>query len=451
MNIARFLLFVLLLCLTPCAAFAESQIEVHSLTQYWWAWLCVGLFFLSYLPVLFEEKTHLRKSKPVMLGAGLIWVVIALMAPQHIGDEDIIHDAALHGLTEYAGLLLFLLAAMTYISALEERSVFEVVRVRLTGMGLTLRQMFWVTGIIAFFMSGIADNLTTALVLGAVVISIGRDDKKFISIGCVNIVSAANAGGAFSPFGDITTLMAWQAGKAEFFEFFSLFLPSVVCFLVPAAIMSLFVSREKPATVEEDHRMKPAARGMIFLGLLTIVLAVSFEQILHLPAFLGMMTGLSLLMIYSWYVQRWRDADYDIFQRISAAEWDTLLFFFGVIFSVGGLSFLGFLALASTGLYQGLGPDVTNIALGVVSAIIDNIPVMFAVLSMDPPMDHFQWLLVTFTTGTGGSLLSVGSAAGVALMGAARGQYSFSSHLRWTPVICLGYVAGIATHYLVNG
>ncbi len=450
MLLSMFLL-AFALGLLPLPALAASETEVHDLTHHGWAMACLAAFILSYLPVLFEEKTHLRKSKPVMLGAGIIWIIIALMAPGSGVDSDSVHNAALHGLGEYAALLLFLLAAMTYINALEERHVFAVIRVKLVRMGLTMRQMFWTTGIIAFFLSGIADNLTTSLVLGAVVMAVGAKDKKFISAGCVNVVCAANAGGAFSPFGDITTLMAWQAGKAGFFEFFALFVPSVVCFLIPAVAMSFFIPKTTPEAVAEDITMKPGAKAMIGLGLLTIALAVGFEQLLHLPAFMGMMTGLSLLMLYSWYIQQRRDHGFDVFQRISAAEWDTLLFFFGVIFSVGGLGFIGYLQLMSSGLYGGIGAGPANIALGILSAIIDNIPVMFAVLSMDPPMDHFQWLLVTFTTGVGGSLLSVGSAAGVALMGVARGYYTFSSHLKWTPVILLGYAGGIAAHYLING
>ena len=132
-------------------------------------------------------------------------------------------------------------------------------------------------------------------------------------------------------------------------------------------------------------------------------------------------------------------------------EWDTLLFFFGVMFSVGGLAFIGYLEIASTKMYGQCGPTTTNVFLGATSAIVDNIPVMFSILSMQPEMPHFQWLLVTLTCGIVGSMLSVGSAAGVALMGTAKGKYTFASHIKWTPVIALGYAAGILTHFLVNG
>ena len=414
--------------------------------------LCLLVFIFSYIVVLFEEKVHMPKSKPVMFGAAVIWVIIALMAKDTGLSRDDLHLAVNHGLEEYASLLMFLLAAMTYISTLQNRRVFDALRARLIGMGLNLRQIFWVTGILAFFISPFADNLTTALVMGSVVLAVGGQNKKFVALSCINVVCAANAGGAFSPFGDITTLMVWQAGKIEFFTFFSLFLPSLACFLVPAYFMSLSIpTYEKPAPMEETVTMAPGAKRIITLGFITIALAVGFEQFLGLPPFMGMMAGLSLLSMFAWYLRKTEGDDtLDILELVASSEWDTLLFFFGVIFSVGGLAYIGYLEMSSTFMYEGWGPSTTNILMGFVSAVIDNIPVMFAILSMNPDMDEFQWLLVTLTAGVGGSMLSVGSAAGVALMGLAKGQYTFMEHLKWTPVIILGYFTAVGTHFLLN-
>ena len=414
---------------------------------------CLIVFILSYLLVMAEEKTQLRKSKPVMLGAGIIWATIGIAAPEYGVHHEQLKEAIFHDLDEYGSLLLFLMAAMIYISALESVNVFAALRTRLVRMGLSFRQLFWVTGIIAFFLSAVADNLTTSLVMGAVVMAVGANNPRFVAIAMVNIVCAANAGGAFSPFGDITTLMVWQSGRVEFFEFFALFLPAVATYLVPATVMSFAVPAEQPASPEEHVSMLRGAKRAIFLGLLTITLAVSYEQFLGIPPFMGMMTGLSLLMFHAYYLRRSRregEPEYNIFGAIQAVEWDTLLFFFGVMFSVGGLAFIGYLGLASGVMYGTWGPTTANVVMGIASAIIDNIPVMFSVLSMQPDMSHFQWLLVTLTCGVGGSLLSVGSAAGVALMGTSQGRYTFLSHLRWTPLIALGYAAGIGTHFLVN-
>ena len=412
------------------------------------------VFVLAYAVVMTEEFSHLRKSKPVIISAAVIWAIIAFY---YAGDKEYakkIEYALEHNILEFAELFLFLLVAMTYINALEERKVFDNVRYQLTSRGFSFRQLFIFTGIITFFLSPIADNLTTALVMCSVVMACGKGNSKFISIGCINIVVAANAGGAFSPFGDITTLMVWQAGIVEFFTFFKIFFPSVINYIIPAAVMYFFIPIDKPQVSSEKVIIKRGGKFIIFLGLLTIFSAVNFHNILHLPPMLGMMFGLGLLGIYSFYLKithnpSVEDEKFDFFRKVSRAEWDTLLFFFGVILSVGGLGFIGYLTLVSEFLYVGLGPTMANSIVGVLSAIVDNIPVMFAVITMRPEMSIDQWLLVTLTTGVGGSLLSIGSAAGVALMGQARGYYTFFGHLKWTPVIFIGYVASIYLHVLM--
>lgn len=423
----------------------------------------VLVFIIAYGFVMAEEFTHLRKSKPVILAAGIIWAHAAILATEAGVSTEQLHEAFEYNLKEYAELLLFLLVAMTYINAMAERNVFEALRSWLVRKQFGYRKLFLITGVITFFLSAVADNLTAALLVGAVVLAVGSDNPKFVSIGFVNLVIAANAGGAFCPFGDITTLMVWQAGYAEFFDFFKLFIPSVVNYAVPAAIMYIAVPDEQPKSSNEVAvKLKAGAIQICVLFLLTIVTAVSFKQILHLPPFMGMMTGLSVLMLYGYRlktkysiegnIERNIKADsFDVFSKVRAAEWDTLLFFFGVVFGVGGLGYIGYLELLSGAMYDGLGQTTANILVGLISAIVDNIPVMFAVLNMNLDMDLCQWLLVTLTAGVGGSLLSVGSAAGVALMGQSNHKYTFFSHLKWTPAIAAGYVASIIVHYLING
>jgi len=417
----------------------------------------VLIFIIAYGFVMAEEFTGLRKSKPVILAAGIIWAHAAILASEAGVSTEDLHEAFEFNLKEYAELMLFLLVAMTYINAMAERNVFEALRSWMVRRGFGYRKLFWITGIITFFLSAVADNLTSALLVGAVVLAVGGNNEKFVSIGFVNLVVAANAGGAFSPFGDITTLMVWQAGYAEFFDFFKLFIPSVVNYVVPAAIMYMAVPDEYP---EESHeaavQIKPGGIVVCVLFALTITIAVSFKQVLHLPPFMGMMVGLSILMIYGYrinllYGSIETSGKFDIFEKVRDAEWDTLFFFFGVVFSVGGLGYIGYLELLSGAMYDGLGQTGANILVGILSAIVDNIPVMFAVLSMNLDMDLYQWLLVTLTAGVGGSMLSVGSAAGVALMGQSNHKYTFFSHLKWTPAIAAGYAASIFVHYLVNG
>jgi PAS domain S-box-containing protein len=585
---------------------------VHDLTTTFYGVLAVILFVLCYSLVPLENNIHLRKSKPVLFAAGIIWILVSI-AYARIGDTHTPHEAIKHSLLEYAELFLFLLAAMTYINAMEERNIFQRLRAYLVSKGFSLRMVFWVTGMLAFVISPIADNLTTALLMGAVVMAVGGTNKKFVALACVNVVVAANAGGAFSPFGDITTLMVWQKGKVTFTQFFAIFIPSVVNWLVPAIVMNFFVPKEAPQVLEEEIEVTPGGYVMIGLFLLTIVTAVSFHNFLHLPPAAGMMLGLGLLGLFSYYIKmragheeayptmlgvrdeksfhplyavqhrvktlsktletlpiaafainqdhevtHWNRAcekltgipareivgtkkqwsafydqerpimadlilesapeseyekyyagkrqesavefategtdffphmgekgtwlsfaaapitddegtvvgavttlqdmtdhdkavsHFDIMQRVARAEWDTLLFFYGVILCVGGLGQFGYLALISQLMYADFGPTIANSMVGVLSAILDNIPVMFAVLSMDPDMSLGQWQLVTLTAGVGGSMLAIGSAAGVALMGTARGVYTFGAHLKWTPVIAAGYVASIFVHLILN-
>ncbi len=583
------------------------------LTSTIYGYLGIFLFLLAYCLVPLENTIHLRKSKPVLLAAGIIWVLLA-MAYISVGDVHTAHEAIKDNLLEYAELFLFLLSAMTYINALEERNVFQALRAFLVSQGFSLRLIFWVTGLLAFVISPIADNLTTALLMGAVVMAVGGENSRFVALSCINVVVAANAGGAFSPFGDITTLMVWQKGHVAFHEFFRLFPPALINWGFPAFLMSLAIGKEAPKEVKEAVRLKYGAFVIVLLFLTTIATAVCFHNFLHLPPAAGMMLGLGFLGIYSYHIKihegrsyaydfilgargsettdslrfvlrsdkpldhtigsrseamfaidtnhvithwnkameemtgipgreaigtqnQWKkfyterrpaladlvlnflpekmiEAQYqdryrknpqledaydvstffpnlgkngkwitfsaapiktkdgqvlgavevlqdfseqksqakhfDIMKNIARAEWDTLMFFYGVILCVGGLAQFGYLSAISQFAYMDLGATVANVMVGVLSAIVDNIPVMFAVLTMNPAMSHGQWLLVTLTAGVGGSLLSIGSAAGVALMGTARGKYTFGVHLKWTPVIALGYAAGILCHLLLN-
>jgi Na+/H+ antiporter NhaD/arsenite permease-like protein len=449
----------------PGAACAAST--APDLTTTGFGIAALALFVLAYALVIAEEFTHLRKSKPVVFAAGILWVLVALAWQKH-GVEGA-GEALRQNLLEYGELLLFLLAAMTFVNTLEERHVFAALRTWLIARRLSLRSVFWLTGLMAFFLSPVLDNLTTALVMGAVVVAMGRGQTSFVAPGCINIVVAANAGGAFSPFGDITTLMVWQKGILGFFEFFSLFLPSLINWLVPAACMSFAIPAGRPIPDQHAARTKPGAYVVVGLFALTIVLTVSMHQFVHLPPFLGMMTGLGMLQLYGYVIRRRElrqpqsaapdpipsglkpaQRPFDVFISLKRVEWDTLLFFYGVILGVGALGALGYLAVLSQVSYASLGPTNANILVGIASAVIDNIPIMFAVLTIEPEMSKGQWLLVTLTAGVGGSLLSIGSAAGVALMGQARGIYTFFAHLRWLWAIGLGYAASIWLHFLVN-
>lgn len=451
----------------------------QNLMLHWAGIVSLIVFAVAYSLVIAEETIHLRKSKPVMVAGGIIWAFAAI-AYIGSGQTALIEELVRHSLLEFVELFLFLLAAMTYINTLDERGAFDVLRAWLLRQRFSLKKLFWITGALAFVMSPIADNLTTALLMATVVLAVGGRNRRFVVIGCVNVVVAANAGGAFSPFGDITTLMVWQAGKVEFHQFFALVLPSLVNWLITGGLLSLAVPDGQPEGIEEEARIRQGTWVVAGLFLVTITMAVVGHTFLHLPPVVGMMTGLGLLKLYGYYLQTRggrfaysservmnenalslegdshrevasSDAQYDIYRNLQRAEWDTLLFFYGIMLCVAGLGAFGYMAAGSDFMYGVLGPTTANIIVGFASALFDNIPVMFAVLEMDPTMGHGQWLLITLTAGVGGSMLSVGSAAGVAVMGQARGVYTFFGHLKWSWTIVIGYAASIWVHFLVNG
>lgn len=441
--------------------------------------LALTTFVIGYFFVLAEEIIHLRKSKPIMVAAGFIWLLTGI-AYALTGDEVTAGLSARHYILEYAELFLFLLAAMTFITTMEERLVFAALRSWLIVQRYSLKKIYWITGAIAFVLSPIADNLSTALLMGAIVLAVGNSYHKFVSVGCINIVIAANAGGAFSPFGDITTLMVWQKGVVQFEEFYQLFVPALITWLIPSFLMCRVIEKGPPSGETELLSMKKGALTIIFIFLFTLALSVMSHSILNLPPVLGMMTGLGILKLFGFYISKHEpitqdqghirhhhaenmsnhaqskgdQADvirrFNIFKVVERSSWDTLMFFYGVVLCVGGLATLGYLTILSNFMYQGLGATTANVLVGIASALIDNIPVMFAVLSMEPEMNLQQWLLVTLTAGVGGSLLSIGSAAGIALMGQAQGVYTFTSHLKWSWAILLGYCAGIIAHMYIG-
>ncbi|MGD8484991.1 MAG: sodium:proton antiporter NhaD, partial [Thioalkalispiraceae bacterium] len=272
------------------------------LTTHTIGYISIGIFILAYLLVMAEEFTQLRKSKPVIIAAGIIWAMIAYIYTQN----DMPHAAEVairHNLLEYTELMLFLLVAMTYINSMDERLVFDALRSWLIRKGFGLRKLFWLTGILAFFISPVADNLTTALLMCAVVMAVGGNNTRFVSLASINIVVAANAGGAFSPFGDITTLMVWQKGVIDFWTFFYLFIPSLVNYLVPASIMHFAIPDVKPDASDELVIMKRGAKRIIFLFICTIGTAVSFHNFLNLPPVIGMLTGLGYLKFFGYYLK----------------------------------------------------------------------------------------------------------------------------------------------------
>ena len=435
--------------------------QLH-LTTTWVGILSLIIFIVGYYFIATEDKYHINKAKPALITGTGIFMLIGLYFSLNGMDGHHLEKEVEHLIVEIAGIFFFLYVAMTYIEAMIDRGVFSALRYNLVSKGYSYKKLFWITGLLAFFISPVADNLTTALILSTVLITIDKENKEFLVPGAINIVVAANAGGAWSPFGDITTLMVWVAGKGEFVDFLHLFPASILGWYVTAFLLSRFIPDGEPPFNAEEKRAEILPGGKQIMGLfaLTISMAVISHQVLHLPAMWGMMFGLAILKLYTYYLNTKLsvevDADGLVCQKLNPFSWiakienDTLLFFFGILAAVGGLHFLGFLEYF-TALYTQFGATAVNIGVGFLSAIVDNVPVMSAVLKSNPDMGvstHAQWMLVTLTAGVGGSLISFGSAAGVGVMGKLHGIYTFASHMKYAWTVLVGYLLSVSIWYI---
>jgi len=420
------------------------------LTFTWVGILSLVVFVIAYYFIATEEKYEINKAKPALFAGTFMFMLIGIYYAINGIDPKPLHHEMTLLIEEIAEIFFFLFVAMTYIETLIERGVFESLKFQLISKGFTYRKLFWLTGLLAFFISPVADNLTTALILSTVLFTIDKKNHAFLVPGAINIVVAANAGGAWSPFGDITTLMAWTAGKGEFVDFLFLFVPSVVGWVVTAWLLARFVPNGQPPFDPETEK-KPVIRegGMtvVWLGASTILIAVLGHQFFHFPAMWGMMFGLALLKLYSFRLTAKSTDSFDVYINMKKIENDTLLFFFGILSAVGALHYLGYLNYIHD-LYSLIGPTASNIGVGFLSAIVDNVPVMSAILKASPEMGLDQWMLVTMTAGIGGSLISFGSAAGVGVMGRLRGIYTFGSHMKYAWTILVGYIVSIGLWYL---
>jgi len=421
------------------------------LTHTWVGIIDLIIFLVAYYFVATEEKYEINKAKPALFAGTFMFMLIGVYFAFNGLDPDPLHTEMSHLILEIAEIFFFLFVAMTFIETLIERRVFDVLKYKLVSKGYSYKKLFWLTGLLAFFISPVADNLTTALILSTVLYTIDKENRDFLVAGAINIVVAANAGGAWSPFGDITTLMAWTAGKGEFVDFLFLFVPSIASWGLTGWLLSRYVPDGEPhfnVETEEVPKLKDGGKTVIWLGAFTIFIAVVGHQFFHFPAMWGMMFGLSLLKLHSYKLQHSGNAEgYDVFVNMKKVENDTLLFFFGILSAVGALHFLGYLEYIHD-MYGLIGATAANISVGFISAIVDNVPVMSAILKASPEMGIDQWLLVTLTAGIGGSLISFGSAAGVGVMGRLRGIYTFNSHIKLAWTVLAGYALAMVLWYI---
>ncbi len=456
-NACYFFSFVLFFL--PSLVFAQDTSNLQlDLTHHVVGYLAAALTIIAYIAAMSEDVIALKKSKPMVFSAALVWFAICIYYAMH-GQAKVASLAFESNLLAYIELLLFILVSMTYLNTMTERGIFDGLRILLLNKQYSYRQLFWITGGLAFVLSMVINGLTVALLMGAIVVAVGKDQPKFIAIACLNVVIAANAGGTVSPLGGISTLFVWQHKILHFSEFFALMIPCVINFLVPASMMYFSVPKETPNVTQQKIWLKRGSKRIIFLFVLTLAITVSSNVLLELPPAAGMMAGLGLLQMFSYFLVKSEKEEFqntanevetfDIFKSIGDIDWDTLLFFYGAMMIIGAVGFVGYLDTIAHFLFAEMNVTVANIMIGLSSAFVDNGTLMFAVLSMHPDISDGQWLLLTLTLGVGGSLLSIGSAPGVGLLGQVK-EYTFGFHLRWMPAILLGYFLSIAAHFWVN-
>lgn len=412
------------------------------------------VFILGYILIAAEHFTKINKAAPALLTGVICWVLYILGT----SDIHLVSESLSEHLSEISGILFFLLGAMTIVELIDAHDGFQIITDLIkTNNG---KKLLWVVAFLTFFLSAILDNLTTTIVMASLLKKlVGDSRKRLLFIGVV--VIAANAGGAWSPIGDITTTMLWIGGQITSLNIISkLILPSIVCVLIPLIIISVKFKGEliRPVLVNDS---KPTAttfeRNVIFFsGIGALLFVPVFKSVTHLPPFMGILFGLGILWIISELLHHEKDeADkniYSVVHVLRKIDVPSILFFMGILMSVGALQSTGLLTQLALYMNENLGNiDLIVMSLGLLSAIIDNVPLVAASMGMYDlsvyPTDHYFWEFLAYCAGTGGSSLIIGSAAGIAAMGIEKVDFFwYLKNISWLAL--LGYFAGALIYIL---
>jgi Na+/H+ antiporter NhaD/arsenite permease-like protein len=417
--------------------------------------LIVLIFIVGYAAIVLEHKLSINKSASALLTGVLCWTIVALVSTN---IEETLHHLNEH-LSEIAGILFFLMGAMTIVELIATYGGFDIITEKITTTSQS--RLLWIISMITFFMSALLDNLTTTIVMAALVSKIVHDSKlRLMYVGL--IVIAANAGGAWSPIGDVTTTMLWIGGQISTVSIISqLFLPSFISLLIPTYVLSTQMKGvlPKPKSNKESEMNADGDFGkktIFWVGLIGLLSVPVFKAITHLPPFMGMLLALGAIWVVSELLLKDKEehvkSKLSIFRVIEKIDLPSILFFLGILLSVGALQTMGMLTSAADWLTDNFkNQTVVVTIIGLLSAIVDNVPLVAAAMGMYSleqfPMDDTFWELLAFCAGTGGSILIIGSAAGVAAMGIAKIEFFwYLKKMSWLALI--GYFAGIGVFLL---
>ncbi len=418
--------------------------------------LIACLFVLAYLAIALEHPIGVNKSASALIGAGAMWSVYALMS----ADPHAVSDQLGESVTSTAQIVFFLIGAMTIVEVIDAHNGFEVIteRIRTT----RLSSLMWLVGFVTFFLSAILDNLTTTIVMVSLMRKLlHRVEDRLFFAGI--IVIAANAGGAWTPIGDVTTTMLWIGGQISSVAIMkALLLPSLASLVVPLAVTA-YLMRGKPVVAPPKETGSGLAgttamerNVMFFVGLGILVLVPAFKTITHLPPFMGVLLGLGVLWLIGDLLHRRKPEEtktrLTLVHALSQIDMGSIVFFIGILLAVATLEHTHLLSALAQSLNASVGRlDVIVLLIGAVSAVVDNVPLVAASMGMYPlqqyPTDHFLWEFMAYCAGTGGSMLIIGSAAGVAAMGLEKITFGwYLRHISW--LAALGYLAGAAVYLI---
>jgi Na+/H+ antiporter NhaD/arsenite permease-like protein len=409
--------------------------------------LTIIIFIIGYLLIALEHPLKINKTASALLTGVLCWTVFAMSGTDHL----FIKSELSHHLAEISGILFFLMGAMTIVELVDAHNGFRFVTNLVKTTNIT--SLLWIICGVAFFLSAILDNLTTAIVMVSLVRKLIPDEKRRLFFAGM-IIIAANAGGAWSPIGDVTTTMLWMGGQITSAAIIKqTFLPSVACLVVPMIYLTFRMKGDTiPSTriVESQDSSARSSLIMLCVGVGSLVSVPIFKSFTHLPPYMGMLMGLGVLWVVSEFINPEMDEaerrKFSAAHALSRIDCSGILFFMGILLAVGALESMDILSHFASYLNDSLGDNRIIISvIGVVSAVVDNVPLVAACMgmySMDVyPTDHMIWEYLAYCAGTGGSLLVIGSAAGVAVMGMER--VSFTWYLGNISLLALlGYVAG---------
>lgn len=414
------------------------------------------VFILAYAAIAFEHPIHVNKSASALVGAGVLWTIYAL----NMGDHSLVGHQLSETVAATAQIVFFLIGAMTIVEVIDAHNGFEVITSRITTTKLS--SLMWLIGGVTFFLSAVLDNLTTTIVMVSLIKKI-LDKQHDRLLFAAMIVISANAGGAWSPIGDVTTTMLWIGGQITALAIVkSLFLASVVNLLVPLSIVSYQLRGRNIVSPEAKlhanlSKSSDNERNLIFLaGLGVLILVPAFKTVTHLPPFMGILLGLGLLWLMGDIMHKNKDAaekeHLSLTYALMRIDMSSIVFFIGILLAVATLEHSHILNMLATWLDQNVGrQDLIVTLMGLASAVVDNVPLVAASMGMYDiakyPADSFLWEFIAYCAGTGGSILIIGSAAGVAAMGLEKIQFGwYLKKISWLALI--GYFAGIAVYIL---